>query len=386
MLKQSESYHVIKGGIQLLPSTYSSMKNILLYTVLMLLLPLHLAGQRKSKSAEPLNVIILIGDGMGAAQLSVPYYYGEGDPVFTKFKNIGMVLTSSARHKVTDSAAGASAMFTGSKTYNNAIGVDNDTIYRKNLVEILSDDRDYMTGLVTTSSVTDATPAGFYAHVSERTMHYDIAKELLSSEIDFFAGGGLQYFISTDGTDYFKKNNIEMYNSELSRIKKPEAGKRYGFLMAMDGLPAMLDGRGDYLPKASGIALDYLSKSEQGFILMIEGAQIDWAGHSNNTDYLLTEMLDFEEAVQVAYNFAKKDKNTLLIVTADHETGGFTLGASGESLYGEDYATIVPSFATRSHSATLVPLLAYGPGSDSFRGILANTDIFSRILDAIKKH
>ncbi len=357
------------------------MKQVYIYIIAALLFPLDSAGQFRGKSGKPLNIIVLIGDGMGTSQLSIPYYYGNKQPVFSSFGNVGLVETSSATHKVTDSAAGSTAMFTGRKTYNDAVGVDTDTVFRKNLNEILSE-KGYMTGFVTSSSVTDATPAGFYAHVSDRRMHYDIADDLLASGVDFFAGGGLKYFISTDGVDYFSLNNIKMENSSLSKIKNPEEGKRYGFLLAMDGLPSMPGGRGDFLPEATEIALNYLSKSEGGFLLMVEGAQIDWASHSNNSEYLIAETLDFEKTVRVAFDFAKKDGNTLVIVTADHETGGFTLGAAGERRYGSDYATIEPTFATISHSATLVPLLAYGPGAEKFRGVLRNTEIFFRIIDA----
>ena len=271
-------------------------------------------------------------------------------------------------------------MFTGRKTYNDAIGVDTDTLIRYNLTEILSR-QGIKSGVITTASITGATPAGFYAHASHRTMHYDIADYLLKSDIDFFAGGGLKYFISSDGIDHFAENNIEVNMDKLKKIRKPEEGRRYGFLLAMDNMPTMLAGRGDFLPEATDIALDYLSNYDDGFILMVEGAQIDGAGHANNVDYLIAEMLDFEAAVRAAYDFASKDGNTLLIVTADHETGGFTLGASGERRYGEDYATIKPSFATKTHSATLVPLLAYGPGAEKFRGFMHNTEIFFRIIE-----
>jgi alkaline phosphatase len=273
-------------------------------------------------------------------------------------------------------------MFSGIKTYNGAIGVNQDSLPARNLVEILSD-KNFLTGFVTSASVTDATPAAFYAHIPDRSMQYDIANSLLQSEIDFFAGGGMQYFIRTDGIDEFKNNKIIVTNSELHKIKTPEAGMRYGFLLAMDGLPSMLDARGNFLPDATSIALDFLSGKESGFILMVEGAQIDWAGHSNNAGYLIAEMTDFEKTVRVAYDFAKKDGHTLVIVTADHETGGFTLGASGDRQYGNDYATIDPNFSTVSHSAALVPLLAYGPGSENFCGIFQNTEIFNKIRTAM---
>jgi alkaline phosphatase len=358
------------------------MKKIILSLFVALFLFPGLFAQKGEQESKPPNVIILIGDGMGTAQLTIPYYYGKEEPVFGYFGNVGLVETSSATHKITDSAAGSTAMFTGFKTYNDAVGVDTDTLIRRNLKEILSE-RGYRSGVITTASITGATPAGFYAHVSHRTMHYDIADDLLTSGIDFFAGGGLKYFIRTDGKDAFADYNIEVSMDKLKKIRRPEPDTRYGFLLAMDNMPPMRNGRKDFLPKATEIALDYLSEYDESFLLMVEGAQIDGASHTNNTDYLVAEMLDFEETVRVAFEFAKKDGNTLLIVTSDHETGGFALGASGEKRYGEDYATITPSFATKTHSASLVPLLAYGPGAEKFRGILHNTEIFYRIIDVV---
>lgn len=356
-----------------------------LFIIFLLLLPAGADGQGRSRKADrPLNVIILIGDGMGTSQLTIPYAYGKKEPVFSQFENIGLVQTSSATHKVTDSAAGSTAMFTGKKTYNNAIGVDVDTVFRDNMVELLSE-RGYMTGVVTSSSVTDATPAGFYAHAVSRTMHTDIAQYLLASEIDFFAGGGLKYFLSSEGRDFFAENNIALNLETLEKIRRPEENKRYGFLLAMDGMPKMQNGREDFLPEATKIALDYLSGPGTGFLLMVEGAQMDWAGHGNDAEYMIAEMRDFEATVSAAYKWARRDGNTLLIVTADHETGGFTLGASGDNLYGADYKTIEPTFSTTNHSAALVPLLAYGPGSEQFRGIMQNTDIFDKVMRLVKK-
>lgn len=358
------------------------MKKIILQLFVILFLLPAMSGQPENRNDQPVNVIILVGDGMGTAQLTIPYYYGEEEPVFGFFGNVGLVETSSATHKITDSAAGSTAMFTGTKTYNDAVGVDKDTLIKNNLHEILSD-RGYRTGVITTASITGATPAGFYAHVSHRTMHFDIADDLLTSGIDFFAGGGLQYFIRTDGRDAFADNNIDVNMQKLKKIRRPEDNKRYGFLLAMDNMPPMRNGREDFLPKATEIALEYLSTYNDGFLLMVEGALIDGAGHANSTDYLVAEMMDFEETVRVAFEFAKRDGNTLVIVTADHETGGFALGASGERRYGDDYATITPSFATTTHTASLVPLLAYGPGAEKFRGILHNTEIFFRIIDVV---
>lgn len=327
-------------------------------------------------------MILMIGDGMGISQVSVPYYFMEEEPVFSQFKVIGLVRTSSGSHPVTQSPAAATAMATGHKTYNLAVGVDMDTVPQKNIVEILSE-KGYMTGIIATSSVTDATPAGFYAHQPDRYMQMEIARDLTRSGVDFFAGGGIKYFIDTTGVDLFKENNIEINYSKLRKIRKADPGARFGFLLASDRMPAMLEGRKDFLVDASTIAMDFLSTGEAGFFLMIEGSQIDWAGHGKQTEYLITEMNDFEHAVRNVLEYARKDGETLVIVTADHETGGFALAAAGENGYGADYSIIEPAFATTMHSATLVPLFAYGPGAEKFMGVYENTDIFHKIMELI---
>jgi len=335
-----------------------------------------------SVKERPLNIILMIGDGMGVSQLSIPYYFSNHEPVFSRFKHIGLAGTSSATHPVTQSSAAATAISTGVKTYNPALGVGPDTLPRRNIVEIVSD-LGYQTGVIATSSVTDATPAGFYAHVPDRYMHREIAMDLLESEIDFFAGGGLKYFIDTTGRDLFREHGMTVNFSKLQKIEDRDPELRYGFLLAMDRMPAMLEGRGDFLADASEIAMDFLSRKDSGFFLMVEGSQVDWAGHGNNTDYMITEMNDFEEAVKRVLEFAEQDGNTLVIVTADHETGGFTLAAAGDYQTGTDYGTIEPSFATTNHSAALVPVLAYGRGAENFAGFYENTDLFCKMVELL---
>jgi alkaline phosphatase len=321
---------------------------------------------------------------MGISQLTVPYYYGEEEPVFNRFQHIGLVRTSSGVEPVTQSPAAATAMATGHKTYNMAVGVDLDTVPVKNLVEIYSE-KGYMTGLVATSSITDATPAGFYAHQADRTLHYDIARELLRSEVDFFAGAGLRFFLDTAGVDLFKEHGVQGEYGRLKKIRKPQPGDRYGFLLAMDRMPTMLEGRKDFLSQASSIGLDFLATGEKGFFMMIEGSQIDWAGHGNQTTYMIEEMKDFESCVRTVLEWADKDGETLVIVTADHETGGFTLGAFGENGYNADYSIIAPTFASTNHSAAMVPLMAYGPGAAEFMGIYENTEIFHKLVSLMRE-
>ncbi|MFT6687827.1 MAG: alkaline phosphatase, partial [Saprospiraceae bacterium] len=150
--------------------------------------------------------------------------------------------------------------------------------------------------------------------------------------------------------------------------------KKQAILLAKDEMPKMLDGRGDFLPNATKLALDALSKNEEGFFLMVEGSQIDWGGHANDADYLISELIDFDNAMGVALDFAKQNGETLVIVTADHETGGFTL-ASDE----DDYNKIKPVFSTGGHSATMVPVFAKGPSENVFGGIYENTEIYTKM-------
>jgi alkaline phosphatase len=327
---------------------------------------------------QPRNVILMIGDGMGLSQVSLLYYNMEEEPVFSEFSHIGLARTSSGDAPVTQSPAAATALSSGYKTYNMAVGVDMDTVPRENIVEILSK-QGYMTGVIATSHITDATPAGFYAHQPDRYMQWEIAQNLVRSDIDFFAGGGLKYFFDTTGVNYFEKNNIEVNTRSLKRIKNFEPGDRFGYLLAMDRMPTMLEGRKDFLKKASSIGIEFLSSGEEGFFLMIEGSQIDWAGHGNQVEYMIAETKDFEQAVRSVMEYAKEDGETLVIVTADHETGGFTLGAAGQNGYDADYSIIQPTFATTNHSAALVPVFAYGPGSENFIGVYENTEIFHKL-------
>ncbi|MEN8155836.1 MAG: alkaline phosphatase [Bacteroidota bacterium] len=353
------------------------MKQILMQKALLILVTFLLPAT--TVWGQPKNVILMIGDGMGLSQLSAAYYYGDEEPAFDRFRTIGLVRTSSGSDPVTQSSAAATAMATGVKTYNQAIGVDMDTVARKNIVELMSG-QGYMTGVIATSSVTDATPAGFYAHQPDRSQQYEIATDLLQSEIDFFAGGGIKYFLDTTQTDRFKEHGIEVNYNRLKRIRKPRPGSRYGYLLAADRMPTMKEGRKDFLMDASGLGIGFLSSGDSGFFLMIEGSQIDWAGHGNQFEYLVNEMNDFERTVSMVLDWAEADGETLVIVTADHETGGFTLGAAGTNGYDADYSTIEPTFATTNHSAAMVPLFAFGPGAESFGGLYENTEIFHKLV------
>ncbi len=341
--------------------------------------------------AKAKNVILLIGDGTGLSQISAAFYFKETSPNFARFNSIGLINTASSRQNITDSAAGATAFASGIKTYNGAIGVANDSSEVKTLVEIVSP-KNIKTGVVATSSIQHATPASFYAHVINRGLYEDIAVDMVDSDIDFFAGGGRKFFNKRkDGQNLLGDLEAKGFGIDTLALGNLEEVKQYSkmaYILAEDSMDPVAKGRGDFLPKATELGIQFLNKDEEhsNFFIMIEGSQIDWGGHANDADYLISELIDFDDAIGVALDFAEKDGNTLVIVTGDHETGGFTLSSTpkqteeGKSY--SDYNEITGTFSTTGHSATLIPVFAYGPGSEAFSGVYENTEIFHKIMEA----
>ena len=329
---------------------------------------------------KPQNVILLIGDGMGLSQVSTTFYYKDSDPHFKRFRHIGLVKTSSASNKVTDSAAGATAYASGIKTYNRAIGVDMDTMPVPTILEELKE-KGYCTGLIALCSITHATPGCFYAHVKDRDEHEEIARQLSLGGVDFFAGAGTRYFTKrADGQNLYAVMQKNGYVMDTIQSNKPlEADKKYGFLLADVEMPSRNNGRDDFLPKTTKAVIDYLDQRSngKGFFLMSEGSYIDWAGHSKDAEMLIAEQLDFEETIGAALDFAEKDGNTLVIVTADHETGGLSLEK------GANKDTIQLTFKTDQHTTPLVPVFAFGPGAENFSGIYENNELYHRLKQAL---
>lgn len=346
---------------------------------------------QKEVPKQAKNVILLIGDGTGLSQISSAFYFKETRPNYARFKHIGLINTSSSREDITDSAAGATAFASGIKTYNGAVGVADDSTKVKNLVEIVSK-QNIKTGVISTSSIQHATPAGFYAHVIDRRLYEDVADDMVVSNIDFFAGGGIKFFNNrTDGKNLLKElenNGFRIDTTALGNFNSIKEYSKMGYILAENHLNPVAKGRGDYLPKATELGIQFLNKDadNSNFFMMVEGSQIDWGGHANDAEYLISELIDFDDAIGKALNFAEKDGNTLVIVTADHETGGFTLSSTpkkeedGTSY--SDYNEITGTFSTKGHSATLIPVFAYGPGAEAFSGVYENTDIFNKILEA----
>jgi alkaline phosphatase len=327
---------------------------------------------------KPRNIILLIGDGMGLSQVSATQFYNNAPSNFDRFTTIGLTKTSAMGYLITDSAASATSFATGIKTYNGAIGVDTDTLAVKTIIESLSE-KGMATGLIATSTIQHATPASFYAHIKSRSMYEAITPFLVASEVDFIAGGGRKYFTARkDGKDLLAALSLQGFEVHTTKLPETLSEKKHAILLSESAMPKMSEGRGDFLPEVTQLALDYLSDDEDGFFLMVEGSQIDWGGHAKDADYLIAEMLDFDKTIGVALDFARKNGDTLVIVTGDHETGGFTL-----TIENGDYKKMKPAFATGDHSATMIPVFAEGPGASLFGGIYENTGIYFKMMQLL---
>lgn len=337
----------------------------------------------KIKFKHPKNIIFMVGDGMGLTQITAGMYSNGNQLNLERCKNIGLHKSYCYDKLVTDSAAGATAFSTGHKTYYAAVGVGPDTMALQTILEE-AEKNDLATGMVTTSTIVHATPASFIAHVSHRHQYDNIAASFLDTEIDLFIGGGKKYFDRRESDD---RNILEelktkgyqigtYFDTELDEMTI-DVNKNLGYLTA-DESPLTVEQGREYLQPASELACDFLDQHNDGdgFFLMIEGAQIDWGGHANASDYIITEMIDFDNTIGSVLDFAEKDGNTLVVITADHETGGYAINP------GSTMDSIIPAFTTTQHTAALIPVFAYGPGAELFRGIYENTAIHGKMRKA----
>jgi len=336
--------------------------------------------EEKSTSASqaPTKVIFMIGDGMGLAQISAALI-ANSTLNLERTTVTGLVTTYSTDNLITDSAAGGTAMATGTKTYNGAISVDTTKAPLKTIVEY-AEENGMNTGIIATSSITHATPASFYAHNKTRKDDEGIASDLPYSGVDIFMGGGRKFFAhradSTNLLQELKSNGYTIVES-MQQAKDAEAEK-LGYFIDEEQPVSYMSGRGNFLPEATAVSLDFLDKKDEGFFMMIEGSQIDWGGHANDMKYIITEMLDFDRAIGKVLDYAEKDGNTLVVITADHETGGLALtGGDLDSQYVEG------DFGTGGHTAIMVPVFAYGPGAEHFSGIQDNTDLNKKIMQLL---
>lgn len=331
----------------------------------------------------PTNIILLIGDGMGLTQISAAMYSNNNRLALAKFPVIGFHKSHAANELITDSAAGGTAIACGIKTNNGNIGTDENGSPAASILEEL-DSMNFSTGMIVTSTIVHATPAAFAAHRARREMYEEIALDYLKANVDLLIGGGRQYFQNREMDDRDLINEFEnkgyvvmdqLYTT-MNKIKWP-LDKNILYFTA-DKQPLTVSGGRNYLSFAVRQGVQYLEqKSNKGFFLLVEGSQIDWMNHANDGRGVVMETLDFDRAIWESIQYANRKGNTLVLVTADHESGGMSIEADSRM------NKLKYGFTTNGHTAAMIPVFAYGPGANLFRGIYENTSIYHKMRAAL---
>ena len=333
-----------------------------------------------SAQEEPTNIILMIGDGTGLSQITAGMYANGNKTNLESFEVIGLAKTHSSNALVTDSAASGTSMASGVKTMNGVIGIGADNVHQESILE-LSKKKGYGTGLIATSSIVHATPASFYANVVSRRQYEDIAFQMSVSDVDFFIGGGKKHFVRRkDDRNLLDEMKGWQFTTSLKAFNESNKA-RVGYFTNDEEPVRIVEGRKPDLKDGVNSMFGKLTAKKSPFFLMVEASQIDWGGHANDLRYIITEFKDFDDAIGQAVTFVKENPNTLLIVTADHETGG--LGISSGNI-----KNFRPKggFVTGGHTATMVPVFAMGVGAETFGGIYENTAIFDKMLAVLSKN
>lgn len=324
------------------------------------------------------NVILLIGDGMGLAQIQAGLTANFGSLNLGMFRYIGLSRTEAANSDITDSAAGGTAMACGEKTNNRSIGVD--TAGRA-LASIADSVAGYgiKSGIISCGDITDATPAVFYAHERDRSMSFNIAADFAKAHVDVLVGSNRKSFTGNPDKTLMSRLKKEGFvlSSTLDQFESAKAGKQLVLLDDSVCRP-IKDGRGDMLRASLVKTINLLSENKPGFFIMAEGAQIDYGGHANDLPYVIMELHDFDKAIGEALKFADADGETLVIVTADHETGGLSLLDASAAK-----GMVRGNFSSDDHTNVMVPVFAYGPRSSEFIGMYPNTNIYHKIVSLL---
>lgn len=333
-------------------------------------------GAPAAAQQAPPRVILFIGDGTGvgawtAARVSADALAVDVLPVG------GLVDTREGSGKITDSAASATALAAGIHTFNGAISVGPDSQPVRTVLE-LAEARGMATGLVATSAVTHATPAAFAAHVVSRSRQFEIARQMVEQGIDVVLGGGRRFFdpaIRPDSADLLgalRERSTVVASAEGFRGLGLDTVAALVGLFADDGMPAEAD-RAPTLAEMTAAALAVLDRDPDGFFLMVEGSQPDWREHDHMPlATVAAEVLDLDRALAVALEYCERRPETLVVVTADHETGGLAVVTDSTGAW-------AASYAGGDHTAALVPLFARGPGAERFGG-MQSIDAIGRYL------
>ncbi len=335
-----------------------------------------------TRDLPPRNLIVMIADGAGVAHWTLARSSRE-ELAVREFPVAGLVDTRGHDHVVTGSAAGATALSTGTRTFFGAVAVGPDSTRLETVLEVAR--RQGMgTGLVTTASIADATPAAFAAHAVSRTEQVSIVQQIIGMPVDVVMGGGRRVFeIAGErvGIDLWAQaaERYEIVES-LTELEVVDTDSETALLgvFARGEMPPAAE-RSPSLATMMSVALDILDNRPEGFFLMVENEGTDTEAHRNaERDVLVAEMLDFDEAVRLALDFHRRVPETLVVVTADHETGGISLAAAENRVDTLQYAT-------GGHSAAFVPLFAVGPGAERFGGLKENREVGELLLEAVRR-
>lgn len=345
------------------------------YTMLQ---PYETVSVKEPKGRKVKNIIFMIGDGMGLEQISAAWVCNGGKLNLDNFTNVGIQRTYSANKLVTDSAAAGTALATGHKTDNGMISMTPDTVAVKSLAEEAME-KGKRTGAAVTCRVNDATPAVFFSHSASRKNQEDIVEQMAGSGVYFLAGGGTKFWRDReDGKDISEDVKARGYSYVETKedLMAVENGPVIALMDTYELKPSL--DRGDILPASVTKALELLD-NRKGFFLMIEGSMIDDGGHDNKAGHTMEEIFDFDRTLGIVLEWAAKDGQTLVIVTADHATGGMTL-LSGSI----DEKRIRVNYSTTGHNGIALPVFAWGPHSEDFVGIYENTELSDRIRALIR--
>lgn len=349
------------------------------------------AQPSEAKMPKVKNIIYMIGDGMGLTHVSMLELENKYAPTsFDRADNIALTRTYSANNRVTDSAASGTALATGYKTNNGWLGMTPDGKPVESIIA-KAEKQNYATGLVATYAIQHATPASFYAHVNNRGDYSNITKQFMESNIDLALGGGYKHFddvFKKQGKDYVKELNNKGYKvcKTWDEIAQQSAGQVFGLLHG-DNMPAIEKRQPNFLADATAKALEILTNNvknekRKGFVLMVEGSQIDGRSHGRDVAGILGEMRDFDKAIKVAMDYADNHPGTLVVVVADHETGGLSIPSS-KTDFTLPESGIGYNFGTSSHTAALIPVYLYGAGAEQVNGIMENTELSWKLQELL---
>ena len=330
---------------------------------------------------EVRNVIIMIGDGMGLEQVSCAWVLNHGKLNLDRFPSIGLSRTWCTNELITDSGAGGTALAAGVKTAYSHVGTAADST---DLASVLVKAKELgkKTGVAVTCHFADATPCDFCCHNEYRYNQDDLIADYVTCGVDYLSGGGLDWFTvkRKDNRDITREMAAAGYTVALTEEELMAADLPVIGILAPDNLPVAME-RGDLYRRTVARGLDILSREsgDQGFVMMLEGSCIDDWLHGNDIEKAMEELLDFDRTIGDVLAWAAADGHTLVVVTADHNTGALTL-QDGNLEEGR----IGVAFGSESHNGIAVPVYAWGPGSDAFTGIRDNAEWGQLIASFVK--